>query len=64
MLIPGNKALSDESESDEEDDWVEEETERVVETGKEGEDETESVKVMPSPLYMNSEYEIERMFFE
>ena len=43
---------------------MEEETERVVETGKEGEDETESVKVMPSPLYMNSEYEIERMFFE
>ena len=41
--------LSDVSQGDEEDDWVEEETERVVETEKEGEDETESVRVMPGP---------------
>ena len=47
------------SESDEEDDWVEEETE------KEGEYETESLRVMPGPSYnnMNAELEMERMFF-
>ena len=56
MLIPGIEALSDVSEIDGEDDWVEEETE------KEGEDETESLKVMSGPSYMNAEYEIKRMF--
>ena len=43
---------------------MEEETERVVETEKEGEDETESLRVMPSSSYMNAEYEMERMFSE
>ena len=43
---------------------MEEETERVVETEKEGEDETESVRVMPGPSFMNAELEMERMFFE
>ena len=47
------------SESDE-DGWVEEETE------KEGEYETESLRVMPGPSYnnMNAELEMGRMFFE